>query len=199
SLRSRPIHTTVDHTGTYVLTAYNDPSGVSVHRVNADGTVGEEVQQAAAPKCGIFAHQVRVTPANDAAIVVCRGNDAAKGKPEDPGSLVELTFKDGQLANRTIVAPNGGYGFGPRHLDFHPTLPLVYVSRERENKLNVYRFANGVLDAQLIFEGYARGARQHHLAPVRVHASFPSQWPHPLSGQSRLRHRESRRQGHLSR
>jgi 6-phosphogluconolactonase (cycloisomerase 2 family) len=153
ALRSRPIHATVDHTGAYVLAAYNDPPGVSVHRVNADGTVGEEVKQAAALKFGIFAHQVRLTPANDAVIVVCRGNDAAKGKPEDPGSLVELTFKDGQLANRTTVTtPNGGYGFGPRHLDFHPTLPLVYVSRERENKLNVYRMKNGVLDPQLLFE-----------------------------------------------
>src|SRR5207244_387290 len=29
--------------------------------------------------------------------------------------------------------------FGPRHLDFHPPQPWVYVSRERENKLDVYR------------------------------------------------------------
>jgi 6-phosphogluconolactonase (cycloisomerase 2 family) len=83
---------------------------------------------------------------------VCRGNDAGKGKPEDPGSLREFTFRDGQLANRTTVALNGGYGFGPRHLDFHPTLPFVYVSRERENKLNVYRIEKGVLDPRLLFE-----------------------------------------------
>jgi 6-phosphogluconolactonase (cycloisomerase 2 family) len=151
-LRSRPIHVTVDHTGTYVLVAYNDPAGVTVHRINADGTVGEEVKQAAALKCGIFAHQVRVTPANDAAILVCRGNDAAAAKPEDPGSLWVFAFKDGQLTNRSSIAPNGGYGFGPRHLDFHPTLPFVYVSRERENKLNVYRLADGTLDPQVIFE-----------------------------------------------
>jgi 6-phosphogluconolactonase len=151
ALRARPIHVTVDRTGTYALTAHNDPSSVTVLRINADGTIGEEVKQATSLDGGIFAHQIRVTPANDAAILVCRGNDAAKGKPEDPGSLKVFTFKDGQLENRTSVAPNGGYGFGPRHLDFHPRLPLVYVSRERENQLDVYRLTNGTLDPQPIF------------------------------------------------
>jgi 6-phosphogluconolactonase len=150
-LGSRPIHVTVDHAGTFALVAYNDPSNVTVHRINADGTVGEEVKQAATLDCGIFAHQIRVAPANDAAILVCRGNDAAKGKPEDPGALKLFSFRDGQLANRMSVAPNGGYGFGPRHLDFHPTLPFVYVSRERENKLDVYRFSSDALSAAPVF------------------------------------------------
>jgi 6-phosphogluconolactonase (cycloisomerase 2 family) len=151
ALRSRPIHVTVDHTGRFALVAYNDPSNVTVHRINADGTVGEEVKQAAALDCGIFAHQIRVSPNNEMAILVCRGNDAAKGKPEDPGALKVFSFKDGQLASTASVAPNGGYGFGPRHIDFHPTLPLIYVSRERENKLDVYRFANGTVEAAPAF------------------------------------------------
>jgi 6-phosphogluconolactonase (cycloisomerase 2 family) len=151
SLHARPIHVTVDHTGRFALVAYNNPSSVSVHRINADGTVGEEMVQKASLDCGTFAHQIRVTPANDAVILVCRGNDKTKDKPEDPGALKLFAFKDGQLENRVSVAPNGGYGFGPRHLDFHPTLPLVYVSRERENKLDVYRLANGMLEPQPIF------------------------------------------------
>ncbi len=151
ALRARPIHVTVDHTGRFALVAYNDPSNVTVHRINADGTVGDEVKQAAALDCGIFAHQIRVSPGNDTAILVCRGNDAAKGKLEDPGALKVFSFRDGQLANTMSVAPNGGYGFGPRHLDFHPTLPFIYVSRERENKLDVYRFANGSLEAARVF------------------------------------------------
>jgi len=146
ALKSRPIHVTVDHTGRFALVAYNDPSNLTVHRINADGTVGDEVKQAAALDCGIFAHQIRVAPSNDTAILVCRGNDAAKGKPEDPGALKVFSFKDGQLTNTMSVAPNGGYGFGPRHLDFHPTLPLIYVSRERENKLDVYRLSNGAVE-----------------------------------------------------
>jgi 6-phosphogluconolactonase len=151
SLPTRPIHMSLDRTGAYALTAYNNPSGVTVHRINPDGTVGEEVKQAASLDGGIYGHQVRVTPANNAAILVTRGNDAAGGKPEDPGALKVFAFKDGQLANQASVAPGGGYGFGPRHLDFHPTLPIVYVSLERQNKLYVYRLKDDTLDPQAIF------------------------------------------------
>jgi 6-phosphogluconolactonase len=151
ALRSRPIHVSLDHSGRYALTAYNNPSSVAVHRINTDGTVGEEVAQTASLDCGIFAHQIRTTPNNDAAILVCRGNDKAANKAEDPGSLKFFAFKDGQLENRVSVAPDGGLGFGPRHLEFHPTLPYVYVSRERENKLNVYRLVDGVIDPQALF------------------------------------------------
>ena len=151
ALRSRPIHVSVDAAGAFALTAYNNPSSVAVHRINTDGMIGEEVAQTGQLDCGIFAHQIRTTPANDAAILVCRGNDKSKDKPEDPGSLKFFAFKDGQLTNRVSVAPEGGFGFGPRHLEFHPTLPFVYVSRERENKLNVYRLVDGVIDPQALF------------------------------------------------
>src|ERR1700759_1972429 len=151
ALRSRPIHVSVDRTGRFALTAYNSASSVAVHRIKDDGAIGEEVMQSAQLDCGIFAHQIRTTPNNDAAILVCRGNDKTKDKPEDPGSLKFFAFKDGQLENRVSVAPDGGLGFGPRHLEFHPALPYVYVSRERENKLNVYRLVDGVIDPKALF------------------------------------------------
>ena len=151
ALPSRPIHMSLGRTGAYALTAYNNPSGVTVHRINADDTVGAEVKQRASLDGGIYGHQVRVTPDNTAAILVTRGNDAAKGKPEDPGALKVYTFQDGQLANRASIAPNGGYGFGPRHLDFHPTLPLVFVSLERQNQLCVYRLKDGTLEPEAAF------------------------------------------------
>jgi hypothetical protein len=112
ALGSRPIHVTVDYSGRFALVAYNNPSNVTVHRIDADGTVGDEVKQAAWLDCGIFAHQIRVAPSNDTAILVCRGNDAAKGKREDPGALKVFSFNDGQLTNTMSVAPNGGYGLG---------------------------------------------------------------------------------------
>src|SRR5262249_7651898 len=66
-------------------------------------------------------------------------NNAAGGKPEDPGALKLFGFKRGALTNLASVAPGTGLGFGPRHLDFHPSQPWVYVSIERQNKLYAYK------------------------------------------------------------
>jgi 6-phosphogluconolactonase len=172
ALPSRPIHMSLDRTGAYALTAYNNPSGVTVHRINPDGAVGDEVKQTASLDGGIYGHQVRATPANNAAILVTRGNDAAKGKPEDPGALKVFTFKDGQFANRASIAPGGGYGFGPRHLDFHPTLSLVYVSLERQNKLCAFQLKDDTLDPRAVFmkDTLAEPGKQRtHQAAGTVH------------------------------
>jgi 6-phosphogluconolactonase len=138
-LPSRPIHTSVDQAGQYLLIAYNDPSGVTVHRINADGTIGDPVNQPGKLDTGIYAHQIRAVPSNQAVILVTRGNNAEPGKPEDPGGIKTFSFKDGVLTGLASIAPgNNGLGFGPRHLDFHPTQPWVFVSIERQNKLYVY-------------------------------------------------------------
>src|SRR4030095_2650759 len=123
----------------YLLTAYNNPSGVTVHRINADGAIGAEVKQPVAIDAGIFAHQVLLTPDNRLAIVVARGNQTEKGKPEDPGALKIYRVNQGVLSDGVTIAPKGGYGVGPRHLDFHPTQPWVYVSLERQNRLAIFR------------------------------------------------------------
>jgi 6-phosphogluconolactonase len=137
-LPSRPIHLTTDIPSEYVLVAFNNPSALRVYRIHRDATLGEEVQQPGPIDAGIYAHQVRVTPNNRLAILVARGNDPRGDKPEDPGALKVFHFKDGRLTDEVSVAPNGGYGFGPRHLDFHPSQPWVYVSLERENKLDMF-------------------------------------------------------------
>jgi 6-phosphogluconolactonase len=152
SLPSRPIHTSVDKSGEYLLTAYNDPSNVTVHRVKGDGSIGEAVSQPGKLDAGIYGHQIRTTPGNRTAILVARGNNAAGGKPEDPGALKLFEFKNGALTNLASIAPGTGLGFGPRHLDFHPTQPWVYVSIERQNKLYAYKLQpDGALGREPIF------------------------------------------------
>ena len=74
SLASRPIHLSTDTSGTHVLIAYNDPSGVTVHRLNTDGTIDALVNQPSTLDTGIYAHQVRVDASNTTAILVTRGN-----------------------------------------------------------------------------------------------------------------------------
>ena len=141
ALPARPIHTCVDATGSYAINAYNNPSLITVHRINKDGTLGAQVQQPSGLDTGIFAHQVRTTPSNRSVIFVTRGNDAGGGKPEDPGALKIYHFNDGVLSPAASIAVGGrgGLGYGPRHLDFHPTQPWVYLAVERQNKLHMHR------------------------------------------------------------
>ena len=138
-LAARAVHMTLDQKGQFILVAYNKPSRVSVHRLLANGLIGEEVEQTQTLDTGIYAHQVRVSLSNKSVIVVARGNNAKENQPEDPGSLRVFSFSEsGQLKTSSTVAPKQGYGFGPRHLDFHPSKPWVYVSLERQNGLHMY-------------------------------------------------------------
>jgi len=139
ALPSRPIHTSVDLSGGFLLTAFNSPSNVTVHRLNADGSIGALVAQPEKLDTGIFAHQVRVTPSNRAVTLVTRGNDATPVKVEDPGAVKTFAFEGGVLTNLASIAPGNGLGFGPRHLDFHPNKPWVFVSIERQSNLYVYK------------------------------------------------------------
>ena len=139
ALPSRPIHCSVDASGRYLLTAYNNPSNVTSHRLNADGTIGAQVAQPEKLDAGIYAHQILAAPSNDTVLLVTRGNDAKPDKPEDPGAIKTFSFDNGALSGLASIAPGDGLGFGPRHLDFHPTKPWVFVSVERQNKLYVYK------------------------------------------------------------
>jgi 6-phosphogluconolactonase (cycloisomerase 2 family) len=151
ALPTRPIHMTTDIPSDHLLVAFSNPSALRVYRVNPDATPGDEVRQPEPIDAGIYGHQVRVSPDNRLAILVTRGHDGAAGRPEEPGALKVFQYRDGLLGGEVSVAPNGGYGFGPRHLDFHPTKPRVYVSLERQNKLDMFAITNGKLSAAPAF------------------------------------------------
>lgn len=138
-LPSRPIHTSVDMKGEYLFTAYNDPSSVTVHRIKQDGTIGDLMKHPNPLDTGKYAHQIRATPDNQQVILVTRGNNAPADNPVNPGSIKTFRFNNGVLTNLAAIQPGDGMHFGPRHLDFHPTQPWVYVSIESQNKLYVYR------------------------------------------------------------
>lgn len=152
TLPSRSIHMTTDVSGAHVLVAYNDPPGVTVHRIQADGSVGSEVKPPAPLDLGIYPHQIRVDPSNQAVILVSRGNNPTSAKPEEPGSVHVFSYQNGVLANRATVAPGGGFGFQSRHLDFHPSSPWVYLTLERQNRLLMFqKRADGTLGAAPLF------------------------------------------------
>src|SRR6516165_9331388 len=170
-LRQRPIHLSVDNAGQHLLVAYNFPSNVSVFKIKGDGGIGEAVKQPDTLEKGIYFHQIRATPGDKSILIVARGNNAEGSKPEDPGSLHVYAFKDGVLTSRRKIAPNGGYGFGPRHLDIHPSQPWVYVSIERQNQLIVYKLTP---DGDLVTEPlFTKGALADPAKKIAVQSAGP--------------------------
>ena len=137
-LPSRPIHMALDQTSSYVLVAFNNPGAARVYRINPDFSAGPEVVPPTPVDAGIFPHQILATPDNRLVLVPARGHDATRDRAEEPGSLRVFRFEDGRLSPLFSPAPNGGYGFGPRHLDFHPTQPWIYVSLERQQALDMF-------------------------------------------------------------
>ncbi len=175
-LPSRPIHASVDMTGEYLLTAYNDPSALTVHRIARDGTLGDEVRQPDALDTGKYAHQIRATPDNAQVILVTRGNNAADDQPVNPGSIKTYGFSQGVLSNLAAIQPGDGMRFGPRHLDFHPGKPWVYVSVESQNKLYVYArdAARGLAPAPACVKetlSDPRSPRRQAAGAIHVHPS----------------------------
>jgi 6-phosphogluconolactonase len=150
-LPTRPIHIATDIPSRHILAAFSNPGAFRVYRINDDATLGGEVQSGEPIDPGIYPHQVRATLDNKSVILVTRGHSAAKGKPEEPGALKVFNYADGVLSDEVSVAPGGGYGFGPRHLDFHPTQPWVYVSLERQNALAMFSLKGGALSAAPLF------------------------------------------------
>jgi 6-phosphogluconolactonase (cycloisomerase 2 family) len=177
-LPSRPIHCTTDQAGRLLFTAHNLPSRVTVHRLKLDGTIDEEVPQDAKLDFGIYAHQVRVTPGDKSLVLCSRGNDAANGKPEDPGHIEIFSIRGGKLAPLQTIKPGAqGLGFGPRHLDFSPDGRFVHVSLERQNSLAVFGLKpDGTMTPEPLFVKSAltdpQGKQKHPgqgVGPIHAH------------------------------
>jgi 6-phosphogluconolactonase (cycloisomerase 2 family) len=151
-LRHRPIHITVDARGECLLSAFNQPSSVAVHRLNTGGSIGMEVPQRATLDTGVYAHQIRVMPSGRAVILAARGNQGIPGvREEDHGALKVFGYAGGQLVNRQSVAPNGGREFRCRHMEFHPSGKWLYVVIESQNELHTFRIEGDRLSAEPLF------------------------------------------------
>ena len=173
-LPSRPIHHCVDRSGNYALTAFNNPSHITVHRIGADGTIGARVEQVVKVDAGIYAHQVTTAPSNRLVIFPARGNDARPDKAEDPGAIKVFGFKDGQLTQLQSIdaVGRGGMDYRPRHVDYHPAQPWMYVNVESQNELHMHRIDGGKVTVKPAFVKTTLAAkhdRQFHQTTSAIH------------------------------
>jgi 6-phosphogluconolactonase (cycloisomerase 2 family) len=174
ALDNRPIHISVDPSGNHLLIAYNQPSNLTVHTLNADGSIGDPVAQREPVDVGIYAHQVRVAPSGNLVVVSARGSDATATAPAAPGALKVFRFSDGQLTSEKSVTDGDGSGFGPRHVDFHATKPWMYVSMERNNELLTFGLeVDGITASPLFTKATVNQpelrAPAQYLGPIHVH------------------------------
>jgi 6-phosphogluconolactonase len=120
-------YATVDATGRFLLVASYHGHTVTVWRIERDGRIGALVQSVTA---GRHAHCVRLDPSNRWAFATFLGSD-----------LVAQYRFDAQTG---LLAPNDppfvatAPGAGPRHIDFHPVEPWVFLINELDSTL--YRY-----------------------------------------------------------
>jgi 6-phosphogluconolactonase len=155
-----PCFVSVDRSGRVVLVANYVGGSVALLPIQADGGLapptqvvqhtgsGPNAERQEAP----HAHCIVPDPSDRFALAADLGADRV---------FVYRLDLDGKLLRRV----EGGEavmrsGAGPRHLAFHPTLPLVFVANELDSTVATLRF-----DAE-------RGA----LSPLGIHSTLPAGW-----------------------
>jgi len=129
---SGPAYVSVDRSGAWALIANYGGGTVAVLPIAADGTLGDAVD---VESPGANPHLIRTDPTNTYAFVPCLGSD----------HVAQYFFNEetGQLAlHGNAPVPDGA---GPRHLEFHPTLPRVYVINELGDSLTTFTLDEGLL------------------------------------------------------
>ncbi|WP_454688093.1 beta-propeller fold lactonase family protein [Achromobacter aloeverae] len=149
ALPYRPLHAAMAADRNRLALAYNRPAAVTVHDLDSHGFVQGRGRLAEGEDLvGHFPHQVIPMPACEDWLLTCRGDDAGASGKENPGSLRVLRYDGDAMACAQAVAPNGGFGFGPRNCAFHPHKEVLYAVLERQNRLAGFRHRNGVIDAE---------------------------------------------------
>lgn len=132
---SDPCHLTVDPSGRFLVTANYGDGTVSIHPIEPDGALGPRRDmvafQGSGPhperQTGPHAHMIAYRPAGGSFFVTDLGTD---------------TIHEYALSPDGTVRPIGGTalrpGSGPRHLAFHPTADLAYVTGELDSTVAVF-------------------------------------------------------------
>ncbi len=158
-----PAHLITDRAGRFLLTAYYTGGGITVHRLDADGAIGELVQYI---NTGEKAHAVLLSPDERFVFVphVC---------PTNKTSQFRFDNRTGQLTPNepaAVIPPDANTG--PRHICLGPKGDVAYIVNEQGNTITAYHFdaAEGTLERfqylSTLPEGYTEGG---HTAHIEVH------------------------------
>lgn len=159
-------YTSFDRTGKFFLTSSYHDGHFDVYQLKPDGVVGERVShQVVSEK---YAHCVLTTPDNKFLYVPC---------VKEFNAIYQYAFNEetGEILPLNPFDAGPPQVFGPRHIAFHPKLPVVYFSNEQQLGVSGYRIKeNGQLvplqHAMTIprRSPYKAGVRDMHASDVAV-------------------------------
>ena len=126
-----PAHLITDPAGRFLLTAYYTGGGVTVHRLDDDGAIGDLVQRI---DTGPKAHAILLTEDERSVFV-------PHVYPNNKTSQFRFDASTGQLSpnDPPVLAPPEGEP-GPRHICFRPLGDVAYIVNEQGNTVTAHRF-----------------------------------------------------------
>ena len=163
-----PAHLITDRNGRFLLTAYYTGGGITVHRLGADGSIGELVQYL---NTGEKAHAV-LAAVDDAFVFVphvCPVNKTSQFRFDSTTGLLTPNVP-------AELVPPVEYT-GPRHICLGPGGDVAYIVNEQSNTVTAHRFdrVQGTLTAfqevSTLPAGYTEGGNTAH---VELHPN--GQW-----------------------
>lgn len=126
-------YTSVDRSGRFFLFANYGSGNIGVYRINNNGGVGARVCSLHTPRRE--AHCILTTRDNRFVYVPCVKEDNA---------LYQYSF-DAQTGHLRRLDPLNALPpamFGPRHVAYHPNLPIAYFSNEQQLGVSVYEIGS---------------------------------------------------------
>jgi len=155
-----PCYVSVDRSGRVVLVANYDGGSVALLPIHANGALapatsviqhrgsGPIADRQSAP----HAHCIIPDPSNRFALAADLGADRVFVYRLDLDGKSLLRIESGDAVMRA--------GAGPRHIAFHPTLPLVFVSNELDSTVAALRF----------------DTKRGTLSPIATQSTLPAGW-----------------------
>ena len=137
-----PVHLALDPSGRFLVVSNHIGASLAVLPINADGAL--------APLCQLIALEGPVGPHR-----VEQQQAKPHFNPFDPSGrfvvvpdkgldrIFSFAFSEGRLVPAAVPWVAAREGAGPRHLAFHPHLPLAYVVNELDSSVTAYRFDAG--------------------------------------------------------
>ena len=122
-----PAYISIDRAGSFAFVANYAGGTVAVFAISESGALRPPTQVV---KAGKNPHSIAADVANRRVSVPVLGEDV----------VLQYAFDQarGLLEPALVPRTNSPAGTGPRHIDFHPTLPVAYVVHEHSSELTAY-------------------------------------------------------------